>query len=337
MLNRVFLLVVAAAVQLGSLGAQDVVITGFENGHLSFSNSLPAGHRSVYTLEWRPNLGTNSSWTDSWSGLREFSGTNSLITVDAPMFYRVAAYPDNLTTNANDWWLMYSNAMVDAAQVLPGKVCDRLTPIVFANTNLAWRTNHDGILQVKVSSLMTYSTATNYYQVGEHALSYGDQWVTVYPELKNFCAQFAGPDQTLRIKQVLGMPPTAANNTIVEFWVSPDYLFRPTPEPAITSTAAGALSSTSAPLLTSNPRLPSFWAEWYNTTYASRNYGMTNGVYNAWPWTQLGYTYDWASTRPNHVGLSEFVIPSGTLSKVFTMNVPIEVEAILPAATYGKL
>jgi hypothetical protein len=37
------------------------------------------------------------------------------------------------------------------------------------------------------------------------------------------------------------------------------------------------------------------------------------------------------------VGLSEFVIPSGTLSKVFTMNVPIEVEAILPAATYGKL
>ena len=48
-------------------------------------------------------------------------------------------------------------------------------------------------------------------------------------------------------------------------------------------------------------------------------------------------TYDWASTRPNHVGLSEFVIPSGTLSKVFTMNVPIEVETILPAATYGKL
>jgi hypothetical protein len=61
MLNRVFLLVVVAAVQLGSLGAQDVVITGFENGHLSFSNSLPAGLRSVYTLEWRPNLGTNSS------------------------------------------------------------------------------------------------------------------------------------------------------------------------------------------------------------------------------------------------------------------------------------
>jgi hypothetical protein len=331
-----FFLLVATIVSFGNLVAQEIVITGFQNGHLSFSNSLPAGHRTVYSLEWRSNLGGDSPWLSSWSDLEEFSDTDSLVTVDAPMFYRVAAYPDNLTTNANQLWLMYSNAVLDAASAQPSEVCDKLTPIVLANTNLTWRTNQAGILQVKVCSFMTYKTATNYYQPGEHLLSYGDQWITVCPELRNFCSGFAGPDQPLRIKQVLGMPPTAANDTVVEFWVSPDYLFRPTPEPAIGSTTAGTLSSPDAPLLTPNLRIPAFWVEWYNATYSSRNYDMTDGVYNAWPWTQLGYTYDWASTSPNHAGLSEFVIPSGTLSKALAVTVPIEVEAILPAATYGK-
>ena len=333
---RVSLFLGAVIVSTSNLLAQEILITSFQNGQLSISNSLPAGHRTVYSLEWRPNMGNDSAWNHSWSSLEVFSDTDSLITLDAPMFYRVAAYPDNLTTNAGQLWLMYSNAVVDSASALPTEVSDRLTPVVLSNTNLSWRTNQAGNLQVKVCSFMTYKTATNYYQVGEHQLSYGDQWITVYPELRDFCAGFAGPDQPLRIKQLLGMPPSAANDTVVEFWVSPDYLFRPTPEPSIASTSSGNLSSLRAPLLTSNFRIPSFWVEWYNATYASRNYDMTNGVYNAWPWTQLGYTYDWASTSPTHVGLSEFVVPSGTLSKALTVTVPIEVEAILPAATYGK-
>jgi len=36
------------------------------------------------------------------------------------------------------------------------------------------------------------------------------------------------------------------------------------------------------------------------------------------------------------VGLSEFVIPSGTLWNRQSNAVPIEVEAVLAASTYGK-
>ncbi|MGD0537087.1 MAG: hypothetical protein ABSC03_05515 [Verrucomicrobiota bacterium] len=338
MKTQILAAIIAATVPTAGAWAQEVVITGFQNGHLTFTNSAPATQRFLYSVDWRPNLDASSSWTNSWAGLKEFSATNNVVTVDVPMFFQVAAYGDNLTTNASNWVLMYSNAMVDASIALPNKVCDQLTPVVLSNTNLAWRTNSDGTFQVKVVSFMPYSTATNYYGLGQHQLSYSDQWVTMFPELKNFCHDFQGLDQVLRIKQILGMPPTAANDTLVEFWVNPDYLFRPTPEPGIASTSAGVLSSTNAPLLSPNSRLPSFWPTWYNNTYWSRNYGMTNGVYNnAYPWTRLGYTYDWASTRPNHVGLSEFVIPSGTLWSVQTNAVPIEVEAVLPAVTYGKL
>ena len=63
---------------------------------------------------------------------------------------------------------------------------------------------------------------------------------------------------------------------------------------------------------------------------------MTNDVYHGHPWTRLGYTYDWASTRPNHEGLSEYVVPSWMLFNRQNILVMIEVEALILAASYGR-
>lgn len=336
MKNLLLFTIIATTAGTAGVCSQDIAITGFQEGHLTFTNAAPAAQRFLYTVDWRPNLDPAGGWSQGWSGRVEVSGAASSVTVDVPMFFRVTAYGDNLTADPNAWSILYSNAMVDASVALPSEVCHELTPITLANTNLSWRTNSDGGVEVKVVSFMSASTATNYYSPGKHNLSYGDQWVTVYPELKNFCRDFRGPDPLLRIKQLLGMPPTASGDRVVEFWVNPGFVFRPTPEPSIQSTSAGVVSSPKAPLLTPNSRVNPLWIDWYNQTYLSRNYGMTNGIYSGWPWTQLGYTYDWASTRPNHVGLSEFVIPSGTLWSRQSNAVPIEVEAILAASTYGK-
>jgi hypothetical protein len=226
----------------------------------------------------------------------------------------------------------YSNAVVDAMHVTPDKISTNLAPISFDNTNLFWRTNCDGTIQVKVVSFMSNEKADKYYQIGPTNLHYGDQWVTAYPYLKNFCKKYQGDNKDLRkrLLKLLGMPATYDNDTVVEFWVSPDYLFRPTPEPAINSVSAGLSISTNAPLISANYRLPCFWVSWYNNNYNSKFHDPAH----LFPFTQLGYTYDWGST--NHMGLSEYVIPSGSLSECDSITVPIYVEAHCPAADYGK-
>ncbi|HEY9747570.1 MAG TPA: hypothetical protein V6C63_02635, partial [Allocoleopsis sp.] len=63
------------------------------------------------------------------------------------------------------------------------------------------------------------------------------------------------------------------------------------------------------------------YQEWFSAQFASR-YPTTGKSY---PWTQLGYTYDWGNQadwqglephRPAHVGLSEFVIRQGSVVTV---------------------
>lgn len=238
--------------------------------------------------------------------------------------------------DTNTLIVAYSNAVVDAAQALPSEVSTHLTPITPSNSRLAWRTNGQGVLQVKAATFMAHNIATNYWAPGVHTFTSRDQWFTVYPDLKEFCAQYKGSNQLLRIKELLGLPPSNPNDTVAEFWVSPEYVFRPAAEPAINSVSAGVTASATAPLTGPSDRVPTYWVDWFNNFYKSCDFKMTQGVEKSFPWTQLGYTYDWEPGRTNHVGLSEFVIPSGTLNQALKVSPVIEVEALLPAATYGK-
>ncbi|MEI7824735.1 MAG: hypothetical protein WCI01_05505 [Chlorobiaceae bacterium] len=60
------------------------------------------------------------------------------------------------------------------------------------------------------------------------------------------------------------------------------------------------------------------YVKWYNDL-KMQSYG-TNG----YPWTRLGYTYDWGDSR-RHIGLSEFVIMPGAT---------VEIKAIAPTTEY---
>jgi hypothetical protein len=50
-----------------------------------------------------------------------------------------------------------------------------------------------------------------------------------------------------------------------------------------------------------------------------------NGPY---PWTALGYTYDWGNPNPPHFGLSEFVINSGT------SGIPVFIKSVTWTGAY---
>ncbi|HXO18393.1 MAG TPA: hypothetical protein VOA87_00560, partial [Thermoanaerobaculia bacterium] len=46
-----------------------------------------------------------------------------------------------------------------------------------------------------------------------------------------------------------------------------------------------------------------------------------------YPWTGLGYTWDWAADNRDHHGESEFVAPTGT---------QVTVESVTPIAEYCR-
>ncbi|MFH1970082.1 MAG: VCBS repeat-containing protein [Verrucomicrobiota bacterium] len=229
---------------------------------------------------------------------------------------------------------MYSNAMVNAYDVVASKIKRDLTPITADNINLIWRTNPDtGIREVLVASYMKAADATNYYHVGQtSSLRYAESWVTLVPELKNICRNFAGTNIYLRLKQVLGMPATSLNDTIVEFYVDPQYLLRPSRDPEITDQEAEVSFRTNTPYAA---MVSTNYTAWFQSTIVSRNYGMTNGVWNAYPWTQLGYTYDWLKTGNNIAGLSEFVVPGRMLYNQYDITLLVYVVSITDAANYA--
>ncbi|MFZ5585199.1 MAG: hypothetical protein ACOZHQ_04645 [Thermodesulfobacteriota bacterium] len=192
----------------------------------------------------------------------------------------------------------YQAALADAKHPTVGEISKNLTPIVAWNSNLLWE-GAAGASRVKMVAL-----TRNYYDnsVGrDYTLSFGELWVTVAPELRQFfAADLAGPSMR-RLEQLLGLPPDGGYTRIVEFWVDPANLFRPSPDPEITDMEAELTFPAGSRTAVSQAH-----RDWFSATWSSRYESAT-----PYPWTQLGYTYDWGGG--DHVGLSEFVIERGSV------------------------
>jgi hypothetical protein len=220
---------------------------------------------------------------------------------------------------------LYSSAAFDARTVTPAKISRNLTPITSDNQELIWE---NGVLGSRVLMLSWIKSSDAKYYDGtvdpacrpgsSNCTLNADLWVTVSPEMKNFFQSM--PPQSLRIAQLLGVPPeyAAEDRSMVELWVSPRDIFRPCPDPEITDRECQAdfpsdpfrtFSSTELVRATEGPGWNVFmnYTGWFNNR---RNYIYTNArnypSSSPYPWTRLGYTYDWGSS--NHVGLSEFVV-----------------------------
>ena len=131
-------------------------------------------------------------------------------------------------------------------------------------------------------------------------------WITTAPEMMDFMKKNNFSSQSslhLRIAQILGMPPDTQNDFFVEYWVYPRNLFRPTPDPEITDHEADLYFPSSA----SRKHISWFQNEMKN------KYDTSSAT--AFPWTRLGYTYDW--DNPLHpVGFSEFVVDTSSVVTV---------------------
>jgi hypothetical protein len=188
-------------------------------------------------------------------------------------------------------YFFYESAVFNAMLPNAGDIDNNLTPIVESNNNLSWM----GLGSDKRVLMVIWTKYPSSYPVGKKInTTWGDTWVTAYPELKNYFKNHppTNGDQRLQVAQLLGMPPNSNNTYFVEVWVKPTDLFRPSADNEINDTTAQL-------------NFPE------NTALSYKKWFLNNTIYSYFtkklPWTRLGYTYHWENSETK-IGLSEYVI-----------------------------
>jgi len=193
---------------------------------------------------------------------------------------------------------LYENALRDAAYPEAKEISTNLTIVDKKTPNLIWKTieNEEYVLVgtwVKDKSFFEKSTT---YETGSRVV-----WVTLAPQLQQFAKEFVAKNGkekiTLRLEQLLGLPPNNGKLFFVEMWVRPQDMLRPSWDSEITDNTSQ---------LCQPATIDAAYAEWF---YKLRADSYANcQLYYKFPWTQLGYSYDWNPENKNHQGLSEFII-----------------------------
>lgn len=213
----------------------------------------------------------------------------------------------------------YTKGLKEAQNPVPASVHSGLWTVSPDNKNLVWKTI-DGkpyVLTVTWKADTTYYTrnrndnggATFYtYNTGNYPI-----WVTLAPQMKNL--HLGGlNDKKLnnRLRQLLGLPPVANYAYFLEIWVSPDDLFRPCFDPAVSPNVCEFTPSKA------DAARGDYMCWLYQYIYDSYS---DPDMMKRYPFTHLGYTYDWSPKNKSHVGLSEFVIGKNKdiyIRKVYT-------------------
>jgi hypothetical protein len=187
----------------------------------------------------------------------------------------------------------YKAAVADAATPTPEEVVNTLTVIGAENPALVWEGAAGG--RVK---LLTWTGWDGYDGlVGQDTTLSREVWATVVPELETACRAWGldGGATTLRLEQLLGLPPANGKTRFVAIFARPEDLFRPCASGAITAPTCGLDFAADA-----SPEHRAWVENLRGSSYGESGY----------PWTQLGYTYDWSGDG-DEVGLTELVVRAG--------------------------
>jgi hypothetical protein len=261
-----------------------------------------AGNRTV--ADWRWHLTV-------WPTLLLLAGcTGSAVTVGGALS---PSTPDQaaLSPAALHPAALYQAALEDAAIPLPAEVATDLVTLSRSGwPKLIWEGPGDSA-RIRVVSLMNEAAYQKYYAADPpnrtNGPAWGIVWVTAAPQLQEFCRSLPGDAaaRLTRVKQWLGLRPDAAYDRVVELWIAPSDVVRPCPDREVADSQC-SLDNGKAGEPVDEPG----YAAWFTGNY---RFSYRDGGY---PWTRLGYTYDWApasarSQPDRHVGASEFILRPG--------------------------
>jgi hypothetical protein len=146
-------------------------------------------------------------------------------------------------------------------------------------------------------------------------------WVTSVPEVQDKCRTFTG-DVVMRLRELIGLPPDAPVPHMLVFRARIVDIFRPSTDANVTTTLpCPQLAGTGTPPECGNA-FPPQTTDAHYAWIASSSFQL-HQIPNGYPWTHLGYTYDWAPGADRY-GASEYVIRPGAVVVVVQSTTPEE-------------
>jgi hypothetical protein len=231
---------------------------------------------------------------------------------------RAGTVPDAETRDdlkADDLNALYADAIRRSAVISPEDALP-LVPLV---------AGPDGT--VTVTTWADCAGAGGPTRCGRHvpgrAILVEDVWVGDHDEFRRACRTLSG-DLVLKLDQLIGLPPPrkplppdTMEWQFVTFSAVPVLsVFRPCTDPRVdTDWCSGTTLPPTLP-----PNAPPDYYKWFTNQAMSSWQVPSKGRGAAgYPWTRLGYTYNWAPGASSRYGLSEYVISGG--SRPVTVNI----------------
>lgn len=150
------------------------------------------------------------------------------------------------------------------------------------------------------------STKGRFGRDGDGRLKYAT-WVSLPSESRAACRRAKDPVRAL--EQILGMPPAAGDWEIVQFDVAPRHIFRPcasSPDidtPHCTFDMPAPHGSKAERRAIEEARLFVLGQMWTSFDRGFKSPG--------YPFTGMGWTYNWDPASKDHFGISEYVVKAG--------------------------
>lgn len=186
---------------------------------------------------------------------------------------------------------LYSDAVKDAAFADE----DEILPLVSLNESDPMTTWKDG----KVL-LLTWHNYPDSYPEGETVtIQWGPVWTFTDKEVASHGKEFSDAPE-MRLKQLIAFAPDSEHSTVTGFWVDPQNVKRPAYQ---TDPTVGNMTNDFGESIDEE------FKAWFDDNILWSYY------YGNFPWTRLGYTYDWADNGTEY-GMTEFIVESGAEVKV---------------------
>ena len=147
--------------------------------------------------------------------------------------------------------------------------------------------------------MLSWNRHPERYIPGEpYTLDNGEIWTFTDREILSWYEEEGGDveDWTLRLEQLIGLPEDSGYTHVSAFWCDPEELIRPAYSTDITKELdASALDGS----------MLGEHEQWFEGNIIWSYFA------SAYPWTRLGYTYDWNEDSDEY-GLTEFIILPGS-------------------------
>ena len=218
--------------------------------------------------------------------------------IDAAWIQRhLGGFPSPLDDEKPDNDTLYARAVRDAVFAEEDEIMP-LVNITKDDDRVIW----DGD---RVLVLFMHKYPGSYPAGDDIVLQWGNVWCVSAEEMLRWVDDNADSvtDWTERLHQLLGMPTSKEYTSITAVWVDANLLYRP----ANVSDPTAEMSVTYQP--TGDKTFDAMYKAWFDKNIIGSYFD------GAYPWTRLGYTYDWADNGVEY-GLSEFLIFSGAPATV---------------------